>query len=47
MSRYKTSGMPPRNRTLVTAAEWFAGGQRVWCDPESAREPAPGARRHG
>ena len=37
MSRNKTSGMPPRNRTLVTAAEWFAGGQRVWYDPESAR----------
>jgi hypothetical protein len=37
MSRNKTSGMPPRNRTLVTEAEWFAGGQRVWHDPESAR----------
>jgi hypothetical protein len=21
----------------VTAAEWFAGGQRIWYDPESAR----------
>jgi len=37
MSRDKTSGMTPRNRTLVTAAEWFAGGQRVWYDPEYAR----------
>jgi pimeloyl-ACP methyl ester carboxylesterase len=37
MSRNKTSGMTPRNQTLVTAAEWFAGGQRVWYDPESAR----------
>ena len=34
MSRDKTSGMTPRNRTLVTATEWFAGGQRVWYDPD-------------
>jgi hypothetical protein len=37
MSRNKTSGKPPRSRNLVRAAEWFAGGQRVWYDPESAR----------
>jgi pimeloyl-ACP methyl ester carboxylesterase len=32
MSGNKTTGAP-----LVTAAEWFAGGQRIWYDPESAR----------
>jgi pimeloyl-ACP methyl ester carboxylesterase len=37
---------------LVTAAEWFADGQRIWYDPESARvltgeqaAAAPGALR--
>jgi pimeloyl-ACP methyl ester carboxylesterase len=32
MSRNRTAGSP-----LVTAAEWFAGGQRIPYDPESAR----------
>ena len=32
MSGNRTTGAP-----LVTAAEWFAGGQRIWYDPESAR----------
>ena len=41
--RNKTAGPP-----LVTAAEWFAGGQRIGYDPESARvlteEEAAGPR---
>ena len=32
MSGNRTAGPP-----LVTAAEWFAGGQRIWYDPGSAR----------
>ena len=32
MSGNRTAGSP-----LVTAAEWFAGGQRIPYDPESAR----------
>ncbi len=32
MSGHRTAGSP-----LVTAAEWFAGGQRIPYDPESAR----------
>ena len=32
MSGNRTAGSP-----LVTAAEWFAGGQRIAYDPESAR----------
>jgi pimeloyl-ACP methyl ester carboxylesterase len=32
MSGNRTAGSP-----LVTAAEWFAGGQRILYDPESAR----------
>jgi hypothetical protein len=32
MSGNRTAGSP-----LVTAAEWFAGGQRIGYDPESAR----------
>jgi pimeloyl-ACP methyl ester carboxylesterase len=31
------AGSPQQDRTRVTAAEWFAGGQRIWYDPESAR----------
>jgi pimeloyl-ACP methyl ester carboxylesterase len=37
MSRNKTTFTPRRDRALVTAAEWFGGGQRVWYDPQSAR----------
>jgi pimeloyl-ACP methyl ester carboxylesterase len=37
MSTNNTSGTTPRNRLLVTAAEWFAGGQRILYDPESAQ----------
>jgi pimeloyl-ACP methyl ester carboxylesterase len=41
MSRNKTAGLPRQkqrqDRALVTAEEWFGGGQRIWYDPESAR----------
>ena len=52
MSRNKTAGRPRQDRALVTAAEWFAGGQRIRYDPESARvlteeeaDATPGALR--
>jgi pimeloyl-ACP methyl ester carboxylesterase len=52
VNRNKTAHLPRRDRALVTAAEWFAGGQRIWYDPESARvltaaeaAAAPGALR--
>ncbi len=37
MSRIKTAGLPQQEQALVTAAEWFAGGQRIPYDPETAR----------
>src|SRR5690242_21170246 len=37
MTRNKTAHSPRGDRVLVTAAEWFAGGRRVWYDPESSR----------
>ena len=37
MSRYNTTDPPRQDRALVTAAEWFGGGQRIPYDPESAR----------
>jgi pimeloyl-ACP methyl ester carboxylesterase len=37
MSRKTTAGLPRQDQALVTAAEWFAGGQRIWYDPGSAR----------
>src|SRR5258707_15014148 len=37
MSRYNTTDPPRQDQALVTAAEWFAGGQRIPYDPESAR----------
>jgi pimeloyl-ACP methyl ester carboxylesterase len=37
MGRNKRAGVRQEDRALVTAAEWFAGGQRIWYDPESAR----------
>jgi pimeloyl-ACP methyl ester carboxylesterase len=37
MSRNKTAGLPRQDQARVTAAEWFAGGQRIPYDPESAR----------
>jgi pimeloyl-ACP methyl ester carboxylesterase len=37
MSRNQTAGSPSQGKALVTAAEWFAGGQRIWYDPASAR----------
>jgi pimeloyl-ACP methyl ester carboxylesterase len=37
MNRNKTAHSPRRDQAPVTAAEWFAGGRRVWYDPESAR----------
>lgn len=37
-----TADRPVSERTLVTAAEWFAGGRRVPYDPRSARIPDEG-----
>jgi pimeloyl-ACP methyl ester carboxylesterase len=37
MGRNKTAGLPRQDQAPVTAAEWFAGGQRIPYDPESAR----------
>jgi len=37
MRRNKTAGWPRQDQAPVTAAEWFAGGQRIPYDPESAR----------
>jgi pimeloyl-ACP methyl ester carboxylesterase len=34
MSTNKTA---PQDQARVTAAEWFAGGQRIWYDPQAAR----------
>jgi pimeloyl-ACP methyl ester carboxylesterase len=52
VSRNKTAGLPRQDRALVTAAEWFAVGQRIWYDPDPARvltaeqaAAAPGALR--
>ena len=52
MSGNETAGLPQQAQAWVTAAEWFAGGQRIWYDPGSARvlteeeaAAAPGALR--
>jgi pimeloyl-ACP methyl ester carboxylesterase len=52
MSSNETAGLPQQAQAWVTAAEWFAGGQRIWYDPGSARvlteeeaAAAPGAQR--
>ena len=52
MSTNETPGWPRQGQERVTAAEWFAGGQRIPYDPESARvlteqeaAAAPGALR--
>ena len=37
MSGKKTAGLPRQDRGWVTAADWFAGGQRIRYDPASAR----------
>lgn len=37
MSGYITTDPPWRDQALVTAADWFGGGQRIPYDPESAR----------
>ena len=37
MDTVKQAGSPRHDQALVTAAEWFAGGQRIWYHPESAR----------
>jgi pimeloyl-ACP methyl ester carboxylesterase len=37
MSSSKTAGLPRRDQALITAAEWFAGGQRIPYDPGTAR----------
>ena len=29
MSRYNTTDPPQQDQALVTAAEWFGGGQRI------------------
>lgn len=37
MSRNRTAAVPRQGAARVTAAEWFAGGQRIWYQPASAR----------
>jgi pimeloyl-ACP methyl ester carboxylesterase len=37
MSKSRTADLRRQDHVLVTAAEWFAGGQRILYDPESAR----------
>ena len=37
MSRNNPAGAPRNDDAWVTAAEWFAGGQRIGYDPASAR----------
>jgi pimeloyl-ACP methyl ester carboxylesterase len=37
MKKGRTTGLPQQDRTLKTAAEWFAGGQRIPYDPDTAR----------
>ncbi|HUZ51224.1 MAG TPA: hypothetical protein VMU94_01670 [Streptosporangiaceae bacterium] len=37
MSRTSRAGLPRQDQAFVTAAEWFAGGQRIGYDPGSAR----------
>jgi pimeloyl-ACP methyl ester carboxylesterase len=37
MRNDKSADSPQRDRTLVTAAEWFAGGQRIAYDPGTRR----------
>jgi pimeloyl-ACP methyl ester carboxylesterase len=48
VNRNGTAG-PDQDRALVTAAEWFAGGQRIGYDPGTARvltpDEAPGGLR--
>jgi pimeloyl-ACP methyl ester carboxylesterase len=36
MSPNETAGSPRQDRAWVTAAEWFAGGQRIAYDPAAA-----------
>src|SRR4029453_18780336 len=42
MNGNTTADRPVPERTLVTAAEWFAGGRRIPYDPPSARIPDEG-----
>jgi pimeloyl-ACP methyl ester carboxylesterase len=37
VSSNKTTGLPRRDQEWVTAAEWFAGGERICYDPAAAR----------
>ena len=37
MNRNQNADLPRQDQALVTAAEWFGGGQRIPYDPESAR----------
>jgi pimeloyl-ACP methyl ester carboxylesterase len=50
MSRKDDTSRPRHDPALVTATDWFAGGQRIWYDPMSRRvltekdaQAAPGA----
>ena len=45
MGRNKTAVLPRQDQAPVTAAEWFAGGQRIPYDPESARVLTEEGRR--
>jgi pimeloyl-ACP methyl ester carboxylesterase len=51
MNKNKTAHSPRRDQAPVTAAEWFAGGRRIWYDPRSARvlteQEAAATRRDG
>src|SRR5438067_12939688 len=37
MSRHQAAGLPRQDQARVTAAEWFAGGRRIWYDPQAGR----------
>lgn len=37
MTRDWMARLPRQDQAWVTAAEWFAGGHRIWYDPKSAR----------
>ncbi|HYZ00497.1 MAG TPA: alpha/beta hydrolase [Candidatus Binatia bacterium] len=37
MSSTRTARLPRQDQAWVTAAEWFAGGRRIWYDPKTAR----------
>ena len=37
MSRHQAAGLPRQDQARVSAAEWFAGGRRIWYDPQAGR----------